>query len=66
MPHDDKYIEILRQTEDDEPIPELERQYYNLMGSLLFKQEYVDAMMINKDFNKLLYYVMKMNVSNKH
>lgn len=65
MPHDDAYMEILKQTEDDEPILELERQYYHLMGSLLFKQEYVDAM-INKDFNKLMYYVMKMNVSNTH
>lgn len=65
MPHDDKYMEILRQTEEDEPVNELEKQYYNIMGTLLFKQAYVDAM-INNDYNKLLYFVMKMNVSNTH
>lgn len=65
MVSNDDFKSICDQAEEDEPISELERQYYHLMGSLLFKQEYVDAM-INKDFNKLMYYVMKMNVSNTH
>lgn len=65
MPHDDRYMEMLRQTDEDEPKLELEKQYYNLMGSLLFKQEYIDAM-VNKDYRKLLYFVMRMNVSDTH
>lgn len=44
---------------------ELEKQYYNIMGCLLFKQEYVDAVN-QKDFDKLIYFVMRLNVSDTH
>lgn len=61
MEHTENEIEI---SEEREKL-ELEKQYYNIMGCLLFKQEYVDAVN-QKDFDKLIYFVMRLNVSDTH
>jgi hypothetical protein len=50
---------------DEELKLELSSQYYNVMGCLLFKQEYIDAVN-EKEFDKLIYFVMRLNVSNIH
>jgi len=61
MEYTENEIEI---SEEREKL-ELEKQYYNIMGCLLFKQEYVDAVN-QKDFDKLIYFVMRLNVSDTH
>jgi len=61
MEYTENEIEI---SEEREKL-ELEKQYYNIMGCLLFKQEYVDAVN-EKDFDKLIYFVMRLNVSDTH
>jgi len=61
MEHTENEIEI---SEEREKL-ELEKQYYNIMGCLLFKQEYIDAVN-QKDFDKLIYFVMRLNVSDTH
>lgn len=65
MNNTDNEIEISEETEELEVKYELEKQYYNVMGCLLFKQEYIDALN-QKDFDKLIYYVMRLNVSDTH
>lgn len=52
-------------TEENEIKRELDSQYYNVMGCLLFKQDYIDAVN-QKDFDKLIYFVMRLNVSDTH
>ncbi|MDP3446124.1 MAG: hypothetical protein Q8T08_24965 [Ignavibacteria bacterium] len=63
MSNEDNQKEI--EEVDEELKLELSSQYYNVMGCLLFKQEYIDAVN-EKEFDKLIYFVMRLNVSNTH
>lgn len=61
-------MDIIKNNEDNEENEikrELDSQYYNVMGCLLFKQDYIDAVN-QKDFDKLIYFVMRLNVSDTH
>jgi hypothetical protein len=61
-------MDIIKNNEDieeNEIKRELDSQYYNVMGCLLFKQDYIDAVN-QKDFDKLIYFVMRLNVSDTH
>jgi hypothetical protein len=64
MSKEDNQKEVIEEL-DEEVKLELSSQYYNVLGCLLFKQEYIDAVN-EKEFDKLIYFVMRLNVSNTH
>ncbi len=65
MLHDDNYMRLQKESEEDELILELDKQYYNIMGCLLYKKDYIDA--LNQgNYKHLFYYIMLFNVSNTH
>jgi hypothetical protein len=64
MSKEDNQKEVIEELDEEQKL-ELSSQYYNVMGCLLFKQEYIDAVN-EKEFDKLIYFVMRLNVSNTH
>jgi hypothetical protein len=64
MSKEDNQKEIIEELDEEQRL-ELSSKYYNVMGCLLFKQEYIDAVN-EKEFDKLIYFVMRLNVSNTH
>jgi hypothetical protein len=64
MSKEDNQKEVIEELDEEQRL-ELSSKYYNVMGCLLFKQEYIDAVN-EKEFDKLIYFVMRLNVSNTH
>ena len=62
---DDRMKQILDEVREADFKRELEKQYYNLMGVLLFKQEFLDALN-NRRKNDYFFLVMRMNVMDTH
>jgi len=64
MSNEDNQKESVEELNEEQKL-ELSSQYYNVMGCLLIKQEYINAVN-EKEFDKLIYFVMRLNVSNTH
>ena len=64
MSKEDNQKEVIEELDEEQKL-ELSSKYYNVMGCLLFKQDYIDAVN-EKEFDKLIYFVMRLNVSNTH
>jgi len=62
---DDRRKEIIEEVRKAEFKEELHKQYYNLMGTLLFKQEFLDALN-NRRKNDYFFLIMRMNVMDTH
>jgi hypothetical protein len=57
--------QILEEVREAEFKEELNKKYYNLMGTLLFKQEFLDALN-NRRKNDYFFLIMRMNVLDTH
>jgi|GEM_PF-3339983 hypothetical protein len=62
---DDRRKEIIEEVRKAEFKEELHKKYYNLMGTLLFKQEFLDALN-NRRKNDYFFLIMRMNVMDTH
>lgn len=62
---DDRIKQILEEVREAEFKEELHKKYYNLMGTLLFKQEFLDALN-NRRKNDYFFLIMRMNVMDTH
>lgn len=62
---DDRRREIIEEVRKAEFKEELHKKYYNLMGTLLFKQEFLDALN-NRRKNDYFFLIMRMNVMDTH
>lgn len=62
---DDRMKQILDEVREADFKPALEKQYYNLMGSLLFKQDFLDALNNDKK-NDYFFFIMRMQVMDTH
>ena len=62
---DDRIKQILEEIREAEFKEELHKKYYNLMGTLLFKQEFLDALN-NRRKNDYFFLIMRMNVMDTH
>ncbi len=62
---DDRMKQILEEVREAEFKEELNKKYYNLMGTLLFKQEFLDALN-NRRKNDYFFLIMRMNVLDTH
>jgi len=62
---DDRRKEIIEEVRKAEFKEELHKKYYNLMGTLLFKQEFLDALN-NRRKNDYFFLIMRMNVMDVH
>ena len=62
---DDRMKQILDEVREADFKRALEKQYYNLMGSLLFKQAFLDALNNDKK-NDYFFFIMRMNVMDTH
>ena len=62
---DDRIKQILEEVREAEFKEELHKKYYNLMGTLLFKQEFLDALN-NRRKNDYFFLIMRMNVLDTH
>ena len=62
---DDRRKEIIEEVRKAEFKEELHKKYYNLMGTLLFKQEFLDALN-NRRKNDYFFLIMRMNVLDTH
>lgn len=62
---DDRKKEIIEEVRKAEFKEELHKKYYNLMGTLLFKQEFLDALN-NRRKNDYFFLIMRMNVMDTH
>lgn len=63
--YDDRIKQILEEIREAEFKEELHKKYYNLMGTLLFKQEFLDALN-NRRKNDYFFLIMRMNVMDTH
>ncbi|MHB8097648.1 MAG: hypothetical protein ACYDEI_08375 [Erysipelotrichaceae bacterium] len=63
--YDDRIKQILEEVREAEFKEELHKKYYNLMGTLLFKQEFLDALN-NRRKNDYFFLIMRMNVLDTH
>jgi hypothetical protein len=63
--YDDRIKQILEEVREAEFKEELHKKYYNLMGTLLFKQEFLDALN-NRRKNDYFFLIMRMNVMDTH
>ena len=63
--NDDRIKQILEEVREAEFKEELHKKYYNLMGTLLFKQEFLDALN-NRRKNDYFFLIMRMNVLDTH
>lgn len=62
---DDRRKEIIEEVRNTEFKEELHKKYYNLMGTLLYKQEFLDALN-NRRKNDYFFLIMRMNVMDTH
>lgn len=62
---DDRRKEIIEEVRKAEFKEELHKKYYNLMGTLLFKQEFLDALN-NRRKNDFFFLIMRMNCMDTH
>jgi len=62
---DDRMKQILEEVREAEFKEELNKKYYNLMGTLLYKQEFLDALN-NRRKNDYFFLIMRMNVMDTH
>jgi len=62
---DDRRKEIIEEVRKAEFKEELHKKYYNLMGTLLYKQEFLDALN-NRRKNDYFFLIMRMNVMDTH
>lgn len=62
---DDRMKQILEEVREAEFKEELNKKYYNLMGTLLYKQEFLDALN-NRRKNDYFFLIMRMNVLDTH
>ena len=62
---DDRRKEIIEEVRNAEFKEELHKKYYNLMGTLLYKQEFLDALN-NRRKNDYFFLIMRMNVMDTH
>lgn len=65
MAYSDKHMKIREKSRRDKPKEELYRKYYDLMGVLLYKNDYIQAKHSGIKSN-YMYYVMLLNVSDTH
>ena len=63
--YDDRIKQILEEVREAEFKEELHKKYYNLIGTLLFKQEFLDALN-NRRKNDYFFLIMRMNVLDTH
>ena len=63
--YDDRIKQNLEEVREAEFKEELHKKYYNLMGTLLFKQEFLDALN-NRRKNDYFFLIMRMNVLDTH
>jgi len=63
--YDDRKIELYEEEKKKEYKEELNEKYYNIMGILLYKQEFLDAIRESnyKDYFDL---IMRMNIMDTH
>ena len=62
---DDRMKQIIQEIKDSGMKEELDKKYYNLMGPMIYKQPFLDALN-NRDNSKYFYFVMMLNVMDTH